>query len=428
MSAVRLWWRRSTARRAFPVMAVVAVVMLVARSGWAYEWGAALGWASAATLLLAPLVAGLAAHDVARRLGPTLGTLAATTGRGPRAVLAVGAGPFAYGVLAWGVGLGTVAAVAGVHGASGTPSAWVAVRAPLVLLAATAVGLAVGSLVRNAAAGPLAAATVYLVPLVGRPLADGGVLSVAPASNPMLEMELNPVVATWGVLVNLAVVAVAVLVVVVRTRPVRRSAAAAALAVGASLVVATVGGLLSTTPMANAYRPAADVEQVCVGRPGPSADGERAEGDEGDQGDEGDEGTVVCGPAAAATLLEIARRDIDEARHALRAEGLETVARYRLAGRSLDPDAGVAHVATDRVRGGRLDPWDVASSLAHPAGCVGDTWDVPPDGLLELRGDMAVWVFVRLGHQEPDDDAPPATVEEAARWYAALAACDPDLA
>ena len=112
MTALRLWLRRSSGFLALPAIVGLVAVVIAGRSGWYYEWDRAMSWASASTILLGPLVAGLLAFDVARRLGPTLEVLIATTRRGLNGVFALALAVWAFGAGGWLLGIGYAAPLA----------------------------------------------------------------------------------------------------------------------------------------------------------------------------------------------------------------------------------------------------------------------------------------------------------------------------
>lgn len=376
-------------------MGLVAVV-IAGRSGWYYEWDRAMSWASASTILLGPLVAGLLAFDVARRLGPTLGVLIATTRRGLHGVLALALVVWAFGTGGWLLGAGYAAIRTAQHGATGPVDPWIFVQAPTALLACAGIGLVVGLLVRNVMAAPLAAGVVYLAPITLRPLADAGVLASNGATGSLAGLETNPRVAVAALAVNLLIAMVAAAVAAIRLLPRTRGPYAAATVLGVGLLGATTF-LLSLDPMMTAYRPTAE-PPTCLGTT-----------------------TRVCGPAESGALLRIAARDLDEARSTLRDAGVDTVPEYRLATPGADLPAtgvGMLSITTDGLESGHMGDWDLAVTLATPSACPAYWADLPPEELLDTQRHFADWVIEQLA--EPQDDADPA---RALAWYDDLTSC-----
>lgn len=401
MTGLRLWLRRSSGLVALPALVVVTFAVVLSRSGWHLEWDWALSWTSSSTIVLAPLVAGLTAFEVDRRTRPTLLTLSATARRGSWTVLTVAAAMWVFATTAWATGTAYGAVRAAIAGAGGLPSPWVLVQAPAALLAATLFGAMVGVLVRNVGAGPLAAVTAYLLPIVAVPFGISGLLAAGGATGSLLGVEPDPAVATAVLATNLSFGLVCAGVVLVRTLP-RDRVRQAGTAVAAVALVGSAVTLASLDPMISSYRPRA-AEPLCVG-----------------------EAPKVCGPVEGAAVLRTVQDDLARVRGVVSQHGLELPARYDLAvaGMEPTPEAGLVGVDATQMAAGRVATWDLAVAVATPAACPAYFGDLPPEDLLEVQRQLAEAIEPAL-----DGSGPVAMPDEQLRSaHAALRACDAEAA
>lgn len=367
IGTLALWTRRSSGPLVAPAMLAIALVAVLSRTGWQFELDRALSWASASTILLGPVLAGVVAFDVVRRVPPGLATVQRTARRGwsvPVSILVVN---WAYAVLAWAAVTAFVVIRSLDAGAVGPPSPWPFIEAPVALLAAAAVGALVGSAVPNVAAGPLAAVGTYLVPLLVMPFGLSGLLSAGGTTASTFGLAPDPAVAGGIVLANLAIVLTAATLLRRRTRP--RLGAPITAAVALVLLITALGTLRFLDPQTSYFRPV-DVAHSCHG----------AE-------------VEVCGPATATPLLKIAAGDLAAARTVLTEHGIELPHRYEMQWEDAEAsNAGVVLVTPETVRAGHLDPWDVAASVATPSACPEYVAEIPPDELLDGQGELGYWV------------------------------------
>lgn len=399
MKGMQLWLRGSSGLVALPALIVVVLTVVLGRSGWHVEWDWAMGWTSASTIVLAPIVAGLTAFDVNRRVRPTFLALSATTLRGPRTLLTVALTMWLYGTAAWGVAAGYGAVRAALAGAGGTPSLWIFVEAPIALLTAALFGAMVAVLVPNIGAGPLAAVAAYMLPIVLMPFNLQGLLAAGGATGSLLGIEPNPPVVIATLTTNLTLGLLCIGVALVRTLPRDRLRRAGVGAMAAALVVSAVT-LASFDPLMNTYRPR-EVTTACVGQ-----------------------APEVCGPQEGAVHLRIAHRDLARAHAALESAGLglDLRSRYELATSTTRPDPGVGLVFVDatQIAAGAISAWDAALAVATPTACDEYYADLPTEDLLDLQRDLAQAILPTL------EGTGPVTIgaDDARTAYAALAACD----
>ncbi|MCB7136695.1 hypothetical protein [Cellulosimicrobium marinum] len=394
--AFRLWFVRAHG----PVLCLVftaltLAIVLSSTPGWQWQSLWAASRATGSTIVVAPVLAGVIAFVVQRRLTGAARLLSASSRKGVAGALALAAVPWSAALVGLGAGMTFVAVrTASVVGSFDVP-VWVLVHGLVALTAASLFGLAVGVCVPNLAAGPLAASLAYVLPILLLPFGVEGLMAAPGATGPAFGMEPDPTVHSAMIVVNVAVGALCAVIAVGRLGPVRRRWWYGAGALGVAVVIA--GGTLSTMDPRMAWlRPVAD-DPVCVG-----AD------------------TQVCGPPDSAALLRIAEADIADARAFLAERGLPTTGRYSFTPRpgTADSEVGVLHAEPFAVLDGRLGSWDVAATIATPSACPEYFEDMPPEDLLVAQARLASWVSdARAGRGALVDD-------DVLQTYDALDACD----
>ncbi len=398
MTGGAVWLRRSSGRFAFPAFLAVVLVVAFSRTSWWWEWDWALSWVSGSTIVLAPLLAGVAAYDMAIRVTPTLREVAAGSRRGwamfPHVVL----GSWLYAVGSWAVGVVVVAATAAWHGAEGPFDPTILLHVPLVLLAAASVGGLVGIVIQSVLSAPVAVALVYGLPIVGLSLGWTDVLSAGGATGPIAGMVRNPAVLYPALFMALALAIVCAAAAAVRLTP-SRVVPVGAGGVAAVVCLGSAWVLASAHPMLNGYRPSA-TPLMCVGSE-----------------------PEVCGPAGAGRLLKLAQPDLAEAASALRPSGFDFPEEYILGGPTLESHVesgrGLLETGVESIADEHIQRRDVLVSLATPTVCREFFDDVPPVDLLEAQARLAEWFGTRLdGTSTSDLD------ETALETFSALAECD----
>lgn len=396
--ALRLWLRRSTARLAFPAMVIIALFILFGRSGWAWEVGQAVSHSTTAVIILGPVAAGLAAFDIWRRQTPAIRTIAATTRRGARGTMALAGATLLYAALAWLLGVGVALALAARNGSAGSLP-WGELGAGMAaLFASVCVGAAIGTLMRNVAAAPVAALLCYALPIAGTMLGVDGVMSAGGATTLTIGITKEPVIAATSFACTVLTGAVAWQAVVYAARPSRRPVLAGAAGLGIMLV----GGLSylhSLDPMSNAWRPSGTAV-VCVGT-----------------------APQVCGPSEGSGLYELAARDLEAAARVLADDGITTRDRFDYV-RGFDrpgEGAGMLSVDSNSIQDGHLGHTNVVSTIAIPTACDAFYDDLPPVELLNAQGQLMNWLDARLSGAGGTD---PADIDGARQTLAALASCD----
>lgn len=395
-----VWLKRCSAKVAFPAMVAVVLVFVLGRGGWDWEWLRATDWASGSTILLGPFTAGLVAFDFWRRMPPGLRSVMASTPRGRRAVLGPVVSTWAYAVLACVVGVVLAAIRTLEHGADGSPSWWFAVQAPVGLFASAAVGALVGSLLANAAAAPVAAFTAYLLPVAGAMLGVPDLLIAGGSTAPLIGLEPDPRIMVTTLVVDM-LIALSCLVVAAGRMTLQTRGFVAVAAVSVAATVAAMSVLMSLDPAQHRFRPV-EAKPICVGEP-----------------------IAVCGPAGGRAIYVLAQRDLAGAWSSLQDLGDPPPSGYEYPVGSRRPasDAGLLLVTTEAIKDDRLDPWDVAATIATPAACDALYADSPPEELLEGQGRLTEWIVARLQDPEGMGDA---TLGTARDTYSALATCRPE--
>lgn len=398
MSGGAVWLRRSSGRFAFPAFLAVVLVVAFSRDSWWWEWDWALSWVSGSTIVLAPLLAGVAAYDMAIRVTPTMREVAAGSRRGwamfPHVVL----GSWLYAVGSWVIGVIAVGVAAAWHGAEGPFDPTILLHVPVVLLAAASIGGLVGAVIQNVASAPVAVALVYGLPIVGLSAGWTDVLSAGGATGPIAGMERNPAVLYPALLTALAVAVVCAAAAAVRLTP-SRVVPVATGAVAAVVCLGSAWVLASAQPMLNGYRPSA-TPLACVGSQ-----------------------PEVCGPAGAGRLLKLAQPDLAEAAAILRPSGFSFPEEYILVGPMLESHIqsgrGLLETGVESIDDEHIDRRDVLVSLATPTVCRAFFDDVPPVELLDAQARLAEWFGMRLDGTNPRD-----LDETALETFAALEECD----
>lgn len=402
MLALRLWLRRSTARRVLPAMVVVMLLVVFSRTGWSWERSQAVSWASSSILVLGPIAAGLVAFDLWRGQTATIRLLTATTLRGPRSLGAQVVATWALTVATWLLGVLVALLLAARHGAAGAVPWWIIAQGLTVLLASVCLGAAVGTVLRNVAAPVLATVGCYLLAVGLSVVGVPGVLTAGGATSTLVGTTQDTAVAASSLVATALLGGLAWLVASRLTTPRRRAGivglVATSLALGVSLV-----HLSSLDPMTASLR-RSDSAQLCVGS-----------------------APEVCGPQEGAAIYRIAAADLSSAGTLLAADGILLPDRYTFGGSgapSLQPGVGWLTVSTEEISGGHLSAWDVAVSVATPAGCRQVTEEDYPAvvALVEAQGALAGWVVDRLAGT---GGAAPTDIEGARETFDALVACDP---
>lgn len=396
--AVLLWMRRSSMAVAFPAMVAVAVAAAWSRPGWQYEWDWALSWTASGTVLLGPIVAGLVAHDRARRHAPTLTQVERCGGRGLPGSLSLPVAGFVLGFAAWLVAAAAAAVRVARHDPLGTPQLSIFLEVGCVLAAAAFIGAAIGSWITSRAAGPLAALAVYASFVLAPHLRLGGVLEAGGSLDTLVDLR-RPVAWLVGfVAVHLAIVVAGVLVVAARrvVVPWRRSTALA----GAALVVVLGSGAFVVGTAGKAYDSVA-VGQICLGT-----------------------APVVCGPAASRRVLEIAEVGLRKAYAALSDSGLPLRDRYDMgrgtSGRPFPEDARVLSADPSGFEDGALSRSELLLTVGTPTLCAEYAGERPSDDLFDAAQVVRGWLASQLSGTRRGS-AP----AEVARSYDLLKTCAP---
>lgn len=264
---IRSALRRSAALPALPVLlATVAAHIALRPRPWAHEWFWAFYQFDFVTILIGPLLAGIAAWE-GWRCASAADLL--DTGTQPRRVAAVTwLATLLWGLLVFAVGLVAVCVIVRLAGTPGWPPlAAIATMLPVIglLAAECAVGLLVGWWVRHVLAAPAAALGCFLLSLWLYVSGPTVFIEVGGASGSMIGVSIKVVPALAQVAYFAAVVLLAVLLVA-RPRPWSGTPGAlASLAPAATagvLVLGAATALVAQGP--NRLQPAPEA-LVCVG-------------------------------------------------------------------------------------------------------------------------------------------------------------------
>lgn len=231
--------RRSSAFVALPVMLALVATHLALRSrSWTHEWRWSIYQLGFVTILLGPLLAGVAAWEGWRLSGAA--DLLATSPRRVRAAAVAWASTVFWGFAAFASGLLAVLVMVKAAGTPGWPSSadLVATLPPLGLLAAeAAVGLLAGWWIRHPLAAPAAALGCFLLSLSLYVSDSGQFITVGGVGGSMVNLAPRADVQS-AQLFFYAAVAVLALPLTARARPGSRirGPAAADATIGAGLL------------------------------------------------------------------------------------------------------------------------------------------------------------------------------------------------
>lgn len=401
MIGFSIWLRRTTARTAFPAMVAVTMVVLFSRSGWAWDLGHAVSWASSSTMLLGPLSAGIAAFDMWRQRGPALRSIEMSATRGWLGVLMLTLTVWLYAVAAWGAAAGLALLVGVIRYDAGGLGIWwpVLIQAPAALLAATALGAVIGALVRGVGAAPLAVGAVYATTMAADlVLGTRSVLAVEGATMSLVGLAPRGDVVAATIALDLAIGAALGALLVHREHGRSRSVA---VGVGAaSIAAAACATALVVLDVREAQLQENATERVCVA------------------------GAVeVCGPREGLAIYRVAQKSLTAGVHQLETIGLTIEQRAYNHAASVDATSGVLSVDTSLLARTGLDAWDVASTLSTPTLCEEYFGADPPTELLDGQWTLAAWIADALSNPTDVDAGERAAAQET---LAALARCAPD--
>lgn len=395
MRSVVLWAWRGSGPWLFLSMAGFLIASVIASHQWSqeFDWGAR--HLAAAAYIFAPLVAGAAAYDTARRGRPSVQEIGLGAPRGGWVVIAPALAVLAWAVLAALVSWCAVAVVVVLNRGFGPTDLWVYLETVTVLAAAAFLGAVVGCLVEGMVAVAVAVGVVLLPALLLGP-AGVSLFQVASSSGTMLGLERTPARAVLAIVVNGSVVLVAVAVTLLHFRSPRRPLV---WATAPWATVAVVAVLSATWPIDDSeYRP--EATQVC-----------RTADD-----------VEVCGPPEAARFWLAAAQDLAAARSTLQAADLPLPSRFAVARGAavtdLPPGTAALDLDTASVRNGHLSHSVMASTLSTPRACAGFFDSAEAIELLELADTVRVWLSGEL--DEPSGGPAPAEVTAA---YEVLSSC-----
>jgi len=401
---IGVWLRRSSSTSALPAMIIIELVILFSRSGWNHEWDWAFEQASGGTLLLAPLLSGLVAHDRARRMEPTFALLAGGSRRGEFGILALALSSWLMASLAWLIGIVCAAGLAWRGGASGVPDPWIFGEALLLLVVASCVGLAIGSYVKGVLAGPLAAILVFGARIyIGTTgLGLDGALGAGEGTGSLVAERRTPMYSIALMSLHATIALLAVVVMWGHLPAVRRYGVGRISVVFIAVLLVVISGIRLgwVSSRVDPYEWITGRE-VCI------------------QGQ-----VTVCGPPKAKYMLEVADRSLSRARVRLGASGIDDWQNVYVLyhGGRVSPDRGMLTLNPEDIRNGVLGRYDVAATLAEPRACRELFGESPlSKKILADQGDVASWVTQVLNAQSTDASAP-AQIREA---YERIRRCVP---
>lgn len=373
IGAVALWLRRGTPARAFPVLVAMELALLFTRGGWGHEWDWAFSYASLGLSVIGPLVAGLIAHDRARRAEPSIALLARTASRGRAGLVAIGAagGLCALGV--WLVGIVVAGAIA-VGDASGVPNPWVFVESLALTAVFATAGLAAGSLTRSVLVGPLTAVVLFGVGVVSSSSNAGltGLLRVGGSTGSVTSIQRTPASAIAVIAAHLCLAALFLVIAV--CRPPWSSSHGPVRVIATSLAgVAVCAGLVGMN------RVSAQVDPYgWIGGPDHCSTGI----------------VTVCGSVANRYVTRAAQTSLSEDVDRLHGSGIDWQRNYLIPhGHRFPADVGYLELNPADVHNGTLPLPIVASGLANPRLCehVSRRSCRGPRLLVEVRLSRSSW-------------------------------------
>lgn len=365
-----LWLRRSSVAMVAPVLVVIVVLTSGARTGWEYEWGWMLSWAASSTIIVCPIVAGLVAHDRACRQYPTLTAAERSSVRGAWSSLATPLASTIIAMLAWLVGALILAIQAWRHGATGQLPLNVFIEVVVVVLAAAMIGGAVGALMPNRAAGPVAAIGIYGLFIVGHRIGIGEPFAAGGAMDTLAGWRTNPAWLIEFLLIHVAFVIAAGIVVVARTSIQPRIWITGLVSACALLVGTTVAA--ANAPFHNLFV-VSDFEVACVG-----------------------ESPEVCGPSGQRRVMEIGQAALAVAYQKLEGSGLplrETyVDTHAFKSKPIPEEVGDLEIDASEFKDGKASPETPIANIVTPTLCEAYFDELPPEDLFDAQDTVGEWL------------------------------------
>lgn len=382
---------------------MVAIVLAGtwSRPGWEYEWNWALSWAASSTVLLGPLLAGLVAHDRARRHAPTLTGVERSSARGYLGALSVPLAAFIIGMVAWVTAATVVSAWVARNQPVGTPDLTILLEVVAVLLACAFLGAAIGAWVTSRAAGPLTAVAVYVLFVAAPHVQLGGLMSAGGAVGSLIGLQRNTQWLAGFLIVHASIFAAGALLMAARSSASLRHRIAATISAGLVLIVGATSFLMFK---ADGPYVAVTAEPVCLG-----------------------DAPTVCGPRELQRPLEIARDGLVAAYADLANSGLPLRQQYSiergLVGQIFPPDSGVLTLDSGTFSDGVYSRGDLLMTLATPTMCEAYYEADAPTDLLDAQSTVMRWIDQRV-YGENDGDVAPDDVQDS---YRLLLDCAPRL-
>ncbi len=412
---LRLLLRRSFLVPAAVIELGVALAIVMSDRNWVYNWEWAIDWANGATILLAPVAAGVAAWDGWRLLGNVTPAPTATADRPWKASTAIAAAHSAASVGAWLVGVAVALGIVVSHGARPVGESWVLfLHPPAILMAASALGVLAGACSRKwfVAPGVMLGAFLVIVTLenvgpFGRFLTAGGHTAWAATLRPI----------GWFVGLKVLILAAASAAALaaaasdrtpgVVAKPLRSGARTASVAAALGLFV---GGVFVPTLGGEYEQITPQLE--CVGSQ-----------------------PTVCIASDNVAILEPFDTALRSAFASLEPYGIEPPARYIDAAALVEPtpDSGILFAATWQLDDGVVSIDAIADSVATPAACPEYFGDDEPTVFLDAASVLREWVVSRASGKPMKwnrigvEAMPDAAVDDWAREaYGYLRTCDSD--
>jgi hypothetical protein len=370
-------FRRATGFTVFPALFATGAFEIFSRGmPWRGEWAWSLEEVVGSTILIAMLVAGATAFDVARSRGQATRLLLGSTPRGPWAMTRTILANSWWGFAAVMVLAILVLTMTATTGAQGSIPVWVLLGVAAHLLGSSALGALIGRFLPALIAAPVAAVLPWLLYGISISFELPPLFQWVSPSAVMAGKTRSWDYMVWIILGMLGLTAFIAAAIALRDSPVRKFGVAAVAIIGfASLVTSIIR--VSDPDFARIVVIGQPVEFVCEGHH-----------------------PEVCLPATNVRKSAWLAREVQKAADVLESHGVSIPERFTMIvpGQEVASGSGVFSFSPEDVNSPQGPEGVGAEVLSQPADCPEYYADNAPLGFaFEAQARIAMWIRLQLG-------------------------------